>query len=287
MLWQRFLKDEWLEQSPDCEDFLEDAIKSLVATYVRSSRRRLINTNPLKNHFTDFDQAAALAYFNDWQQLINPDVECVVNASADPDWLKQQAKVSWILAGLAVLCDWLGSNSLVFTYHDEHIDLPQYWQNVALPAAQTAIRAVGLLPKPMVDHQNLQSLFPFIQAPTPLQAYCSTVPISAEPQLFILEDVTGAGKTEAALMLAQRLMAVGQAEGIYVGLPTMATANAMYERMTDAYLRFYAEGSQPSLILSHSARTYRKSFRNHCWLHSGQNRTMPMRKILRLSVIAG
>jgi CRISPR-associated endonuclease/helicase Cas3 len=260
MLWQRFLKDEWLEQSPDCEDFLEDAIKYWLQPVFGHHGWPPDKHEPLKNHFTDFDQTAALAYFNDWQQLINPDVEYVVNAGADSDWVKQQAKVSWILAGFAVLCDWLGSNHALFTYHDEHMDLPWYWQNVALPAAEIAIRAAGLLPKPRVEHQNLQSLFPFIQDPTPLQAYCSTVPISAEPQLFILEDVTGAGKTEAALMLAQRLMEAGQAEGIYVGLPTMATANAMYERMTDAYLRFYAEGSQPSLILSHSARHLSEKF---------------------------
>ncbi len=52
-------------------------------------------------------------------------------------------------------------------------------------------------------------------------------------QLFILEDVTGAGKTEAALILAHRLMAAGKAQGLYFGLPTMATANAMFERMAN------------------------------------------------------
>ncbi|MGQ7789555.1 hypothetical protein ACULNC_08720 [Shigella flexneri] len=35
------------------------------------------------------------------------------------------------------------------------------------------------------------------------------------PQLFILEDVTGAGKTEAALILAHRLMAAGNARGCF------------------------------------------------------------------------
>lgn len=262
MLWQRFLQDEWREQSPECEDFLADAIKYWLQPVFGHHGWPPNKNEPLKNHFTDVDQSAAWAYFKAWQQLIEPNLECVVNVSADANWVRQQASVSWILAGIAVLCDWLGSNQAVFTYHDESMELSLYWQLVALPTAETAILTAGLLPKPRVNYQNLQNLFLFIQNPTPLQAYCSTIPISAEPQLFILEDVTGAGKTEAALILAQRLMDAGQAEGIYVGLPTMATANAMYERMMDVYLRFYATDSQPSLILSHSARHLLKAFQN-------------------------
>lgn len=260
MLWQRFLKDEWLKQSPDSEDFFEDVIKYWLQPVFGHHGWPPDKQEPLKNHFTDFDQAAALAYFNAWQQLIKPNLECVVKASANSNWVKQQASISWILAGLAVLCDWLGSNQEIFTYHNNSMGLSQYWLEIALPTAEQAIAAAGVLPKPQVDHQDLQGLFPFIQDSTPLQAYCSTLPIRNESQLFILEDVTGAGKTEAALILAQRLMEAGQAEGIYVGLPTMATANAMYERMTNTYERFYVEGSRPSLILSHSARHLSEKF---------------------------
>ncbi len=81
------------------------------------------------------------------------------------------------------------------------------------------------------------------------------------PQLFILEDVTGAGKTEAALLLAHRLMSRGSANGIYFGLPTMATANAMYDRLGDSYRQLYGEASTPSLVLAHSARNLSTRFR--------------------------
>ena len=63
--------------------------------------------------------------------------------------------------------------------------------------------------------------------PTPLQAWAESVPLGEGPQLFILEDVTGAGKTEAALALAHRLLAADRADGFYFGLPTMATSNAL------------------------------------------------------------
>ncbi len=37
----------------------------------------------------------------------------------------------------------------------------------------------------------------------------------------------------------------------------MATANAMYDRIEDAYRLLFSDGSQPSLILAHSRRTLR------------------------------
>ncbi len=84
-------------------------------------------------------------------------------------------------------------------------------------------------------------------------------------QLFILEDVTGAGKTEAALILAHRLMAAGKAKGIYFGLPTMATANAMFDRMANTWLSLYQPDSRPSLVLAHSARRLMDRFNQSVW----------------------
>jgi len=40
----------------------------------------------------------------------------------------------------------------------------------------------------------------------------------------LLEDITDAGKTVAAVIAARRTMAQGQADGFFIGLPTMAVA---------------------------------------------------------------
>lgn len=85
------------------------------------------------------------------------------------------------------------------------------------------------------------------------------------PQLFILEDITGAGKTEAAMILTHRLMAAGKAQGIYFGLPTMATANAMFRRMSEPCLALYQPDSRPSLMLAHSARNLVPEFNSSLW----------------------
>jgi CRISPR-associated endonuclease/helicase Cas3 len=68
----------------------------------------------------------------------------------------------------------------------------------------------------------------------------------------VVEEVTGGGKTEAALILAHRMMERGQASGLFVALPTMATANAMFERVQAVYGRLFAHGPRPSIVLAHS-----------------------------------
>ena len=64
-----------------------------------------------------------------------------------------------------------------------------------------------------------------------MQSWARSVELPAGPALFMIEDETGSGKTEAALMLAHRLMRGKRADGLYVALPTMATANAMFDRV--------------------------------------------------------
>ncbi len=171
---------------------------------------------------------------------------------------------SWWLAGFAVLCDWLGSNTDYFPFTDSTQSLPDYWQ-IALSRAETAISATELLPSQVAGSMSFQDLFSptatSIFTPTPLQAYCEQLPLPAGPQLFILEDVTGAGKTEAALMLVHRMMAAGNSQGFYFGLPTMATANAMYDRMAKVYQRLFQGDIKPSLVLAHGARDLSANFR--------------------------
>ncbi|WP_348225986.1 hypothetical protein, partial [Salmonella enterica] len=67
-------------------------------------------------------------------------------------------------------------------------------------------------------YQDHRALSPFIQTLTPLQQRASELDISAPgAQPVVLEDVTGAGKTEAALILTPRLMSANKGHGLYVG----------------------------------------------------------------------
>ncbi|TXH72827.1 MAG: CRISPR-associated helicase Cas3' [Thiothrix sp.] len=171
---------------------------------------------------------------------------------------------SWWLSGFAVLSDWLGSNTDYFPYHSQPMPLKDYWA-MALEQAQKAIQQTELVNCQPNDLLTLTDLLPkkFDHAPkpTPLQALAGEWPISQSPHLFILEDVTGAGKTEAAILLASRLMRVGQSNSLYFALPTMATANGMYGRMSTIYRHLFMPNANPSLILAHGASDMVKDFK--------------------------
>jgi CRISPR-associated endonuclease/helicase Cas3 len=210
------------------------------------------NRPVLADHF-QHDQDAAIAFASACADLLLPE-----NPGKLPDGnrvLDTLAHLSWRLAGLSVLCDWVGSNEDFFRYRTEPMPLFNYWHDHARPQAEKALNAINLIPR-TIRPQTLSSLFEFLQppaVPTPLQQTAAELPINPTAHLFILEDVTGAGKTEAALMLAYRLIALGQAGGFYLGLPTMATSNAMFKRIQSNHLpdKFFQQ--KPNLVLAHSA----------------------------------
>ncbi|MGD9944237.1 MAG: CRISPR-associated helicase Cas3', partial [Burkholderiaceae bacterium] len=219
-------------------------------------------------YFLPDDSAAATAFCRELQALLMPS-DLVRPSRERTAALKCHA---WRLAGLAVLADWLGSNQAFFPYRTEPMALDAYWQEYALPQAQQALEVSGLRAQPLREWPRPAELFDYIAELTPLQRYAAEVPLLPGPQLFLLEDVTGAGKTEAALILAQRLMQCGQATGLYFALPSMATANQMYQRVGRVYRLLYSEDACPSLILAHGARQLVDGFRDSI-LHPGEQRS--------------
>jgi len=206
------------------------------------------------------DRDAAIGFLRSAATLLQPcldwrDVSVWLQA------IPRLRKASWQLAGFAVLCDWLGSNERLFPFHSEPCDLTEYWESQALPSARVAVDQSGLIPVAARSAQQFENLFPSIAEPTPLQALTGELELGAGPRLFCLEDLTGAGKTEAAAMLAARLLSSGAATGIYFALPTMATANAMYERLAAFYRRLFEPSEQPSLVLAHGSRHLHDGYR--------------------------
>lgn len=211
----------------------------------------------LDKHALDADQDAAWEFSIAVANLLTPDWPVV--QFNDRAWALQLKRMSWHLAGQAVLADWLGSNQGAFPYQSDAENLVDYWNGKALPRAQALIQQLGfsrsLTPSPF---EGVERFFGF--EPTPLQEWAQDTPLETSPQLFILEDVTGAGKTEAALTLAHRLLANKQVEGVYFGLPTMATSNAMYMRIAGIYRRWFTGEKQPNLVLAHGARQLSEPF---------------------------
>lgn len=170
------------------------------------------------------------------------------------------SRLSWFIAGFTVLCDWIGSDENYFRYQKVKIPLQEYWEKHALPSARRAVEEAGVTLASTKQYQSFSTFFTY--TPTPLQTFASVVELEDSPQLFVLEDVTGSGKTEAALMLAYRLMEKGCSDGFYFGLPTMATANGMYPRVGEVYRKFFEDenAKPPTIVLSHSTRRFSEPF---------------------------
>ena len=212
-----------------------------------------------KSFFSKNNVEDIFLFIRDLWHLHDIDIENIDKSVTDED---QILKASWWIAGLLVLCDWIGSDQSVFNYKKPLKSLSSYWHDIALPQSQKALYKCGILPSLVSAPMTLKELSEDPIESTPLQSFCEKQEIKSEPQLWILEDITGSGKTEAALLLANRIMHAGQGDGLYLGLPTMATANGMYTRMAEYYKCLYKGGQTPSLILAHGSRHLSKQFRS-------------------------
>lgn len=173
-----------------------------------------------------------------------------VGANGAPVSAEAVRYASWWVAGLLVLADWIGSNREWFEYCPPTLGLEAYYRTQARPGARKAIEAAGMSSSVDLDIPRFSRLAPG-KVPTPLQCLCCTTPLASSPQLFIVEDVTGSGKTEAALTLVWRLWAAGVARGLYLGLPTQATSNAMFARLQKALPPMFRPGTRPTICLAH------------------------------------
>lgn len=160
------------------------------------------------------------------------------------------------LGGLCAVADWVGSNVAFFPYAQGPIDLATYWDTARERAAH-ALDAAGLLRAPAASDVGFGTLFPGY-APRDVQTLTCALE-SAEPALVIVEAEMGKGKTEAALALAAQFLAHGLGDGLTVALPTMATSNAMFARVTDVTPRIFA-GDEIQLALAHGRARHEPRF---------------------------
>lgn len=174
----------------------------------------------------------------------------------DPD--AATTALSWWLPGLCAAADWIGSNTSWFPPGGNHDDLDGYLAAARL-CATAAVDAVGLGGCAVREGP----VFDF--ALRPMQAACADLALPEGPMLAIIEDETGAGKTEAAMILAHRILKAGKGRGIFFALPTMATSDAMFARARQIVGRML---TAPRLTLAHGKAALSGMFRD--LLVSGQ-----------------
>ena len=136
----------------------------------------------LQNYFEREDKQAALEFVQEAHRLFLGDFDA--GPLLDKSLKERLRSISWRLAGVAVLADWLGSNQDYFQYCSQPQSLEVYWKEIALARAKDAVRALPGKPE-ITAFKNIKSFFPFIQQPTPLQRYAMTEALTDHPQLFI------------------------------------------------------------------------------------------------------
>jgi CRISPR-associated endonuclease/helicase Cas3 len=253
-VWPLILDENWFGTDPDEDPFdLEDLFLPWIRAATGHHGKPVTGSGTLPDLFSPMDRQSACGFARACSDLFHPE------APKEPlrystDLHEAFTRISWLIAGLAVVSDWIGSDADLFRYHQDQMPLGEYWRRYAVPRAREAVARAGLLPSAAAPFPGIASLLPEHTVPTPLQKAVAGCELAEGPCLFIIEDVTGSGKTEAALALTHRLMEHGSGEGIFMALPTMATANGMYRRFEGKYRQFFMDGERPSLLLTHSAR---------------------------------
>lgn len=145
------------------------------------------------------------------------------------------------LAGLVNVSDWIASDATRFPTTAGS-------RPPARELADKAIYVDAWRPRPVTPAMSFVQTFE--RQPWAMQAaIVERLKRTEFPALVLVEDRTGAGKTEAALWTVRRALEQG-ARGFYIGLPTRATANQIHRR-TCEFLNTLWPGEDHGLRLLH------------------------------------
>ena len=142
-----------------------------------------------------------------------------------------------MMAGLVILSDWLASaqwlSKMDIDYeHDESSE--SYGQRI-YPVVVSIVKDCKLDGIDIGHTNDFHTLWTTIpeESIRPLQKVVESICLSDTiPLLSIMEAPMGEGKTEAGVLMALRMAEAYGKEGFYFALPTQATSNQMYERMS-------------------------------------------------------
>lgn len=184
-----------------------------------------------------------------------------------PEITKPQAV---LLEGLLIMSDWLASSEyldddptkplfplLSLCQGFDDVDLNLRYQMAWIQWQQNdewVTDRVSLSPDPYKVRWGFSA--------RPVQkAVSKAVDAANDPGMLIIEAPMGMGKTEIALLAAEQLAYKSQETGLFFGLPTQATANAMFDRV-DAWLKGMAQRSETSysIKLMHSKAEFNESY---------------------------
>lgn len=182
-------------------------------------------------------------------------------------------------ASALVIADWLASNEDYFplrprlvgeagklsiegypelTADQQRERVERAWKQAAFP---TPLRIPTTPSDEVTDFYRHRFGWPASYCPTEAQRAAIEIATHEDPDLMIVEAPPGSGKTELAFAAAEVLMHARGLQGVFVALPTQATTNAMFERVT-AWLTSIL-GDEPQKLgiqLAHGKNSLNESF---------------------------
>ena len=188
---------------------------------------------------TEMQQASAGK--EKWREVQDEILNELENLLAEPDFTLPPNIADFnvfaaFLAGFVSVCDWIGSDSEYFPFEERSIDLGEYYER-SLESAQTALHELGWLGwKTDKREPDFENVFPFSANPLQRAGIEALHGLQHPPRLILIEYLTGGGKTELALHIADQLVNRFDLSGSYIAMPTQATSNQMFGRVGE-YLR--------------------------------------------------
>ncbi|MFI9163240.1 CRISPR-associated helicase Cas3' [Kitasatospora aureofaciens] len=180
-------------------------------------------------------------------------------AGVEPALVPSRA-VQLQLSGFVVMADWIASDELYFkgVPELEKVAMPQARQRAADAWSRLGLRGGwGALAVPGPETFRDR----FGHGPRPSQELVlEVVRRMGGPGLVIVEAPMGEGKTKAALAAAELLAARYGADGVFLGMPTQATADPMFAQLR-SWLREVGEGLEGQVALLHGKRMFNKEWR--------------------------
>jgi CRISPR-associated endonuclease/helicase Cas3 len=218
----------------------------------RAPQQRTVQVG--KAPLTEADQTAR----SEWLEAV---IGLFRERGAAMPWSGEASQVAVeLLAGFCSICDWFGSQvssetAAYFTYAEDARPLGDYFEHARRTAARMLddVPIVGATP----SGAGFAELFDGFE-PRDVQVVTEALALGEGPALVVVEARMGSGKTEAALSLASRMMARGDASGVYIALPTMATSNGMFTRIRSVAPKLFR--GEVNLRLAHGRARSNDSF---------------------------
>lgn len=175
-----------------------------------------------------------------------------------------------LLEGLLIMADWLASSEYLPSKQPlfplisldrgvDDIDSQDRFQNAIMNWEQTEQWQPQRIENGLEIYRKRWNF----EQPRPVQAKMTeAIGNLTEPGIIIVEAPMGIGKTEIALVATEQLAGQTEQTGLFIGLPTQATTNAMFGRVSEWVKSLANEsGLNYNIRLQHGKALFNRKYR--------------------------